>query len=85
MLSNSAKRQFAVGDVVNMLTADTQRISDFIYYHHYVWITPFTAVLMMYFLWQIVGIASLTGFFTLVAIVLINFVMIGRAKKFEAS
>lgn len=83
VLANSSKRQYTVGDVCNMLTADTQRIADFMYYHHYVWITPITAVVMMYFLWQYVGIASLSGFFTLVFIVLINFAIVGRAKKYE--
>ncbi|XP_055348777.1 multidrug resistance-associated protein 1-like [Paramacrobiotus metropolitanus] len=84
-LANSSKRHYRVGDVCNMLTADTQRISDFLYYHHYVWITPATALVMMYCLWQYVGVASLAGFFTLIFIVLVNFILVARAKKFEAS
>ncbi|XP_055333700.1 LOW QUALITY PROTEIN: multidrug resistance-associated protein 1-like [Paramacrobiotus metropolitanus] len=84
-LANSSKRQYRVGDACNMLTADTQRISDFLYYHHYVWITPVTAMVMMYFLWQYVGVASLAGFFTLIFIVLLNFIVVARAKKFEVS
>ena len=68
-----------------MMTADIQRISDFCYYHHYVWITPLTVVIMMYVLWQYVGIASLAGFFTVVLIIMINFIIVGRAKGYEVS
>ena len=72
-----------MGDVVNLLTLDIQRVSDFLYYHHYVWLTPVTVLIIMYALWLFVGIASLAGFFTLVLLIILNFVLVGRSKKFE--
>ena len=72
-----------MGDVVNLLTLDIQRVSDFLYYHHYVWLTPVTVLVIMYTLWLFVGIASLAGFFTLVLLIILNFVLVGRSKKFE--
>ncbi|XP_055333699.1 multidrug resistance-associated protein 1-like [Paramacrobiotus metropolitanus] len=84
-LANSSKRQYRVGDACNMLTADTQRISDFLYYYHYVCVTPITAVMIMYILWQYVGAASLAGFFTLFFIVLFNFSLVVKARKLEGS
>jgi hypothetical protein len=64
---------------------DIQRISEFLYYHHYVWLTPITILIMMYVLWFFVGIASLAGFFTLVFLIILNFACVARSKKYEVS
>ena len=74
-----------MGDVVNLLTLDVQRISEFLYYHHYVWITPITILIIMYVLWLFVGIASLSGLFTLIFLIVLNFAMVARSKRYEVS
>ena len=39
-LSTEARRDYSVGEVVNLMSVDAQRISDVIYFLHELWVSP---------------------------------------------
>ncbi|GAU94483.1 hypothetical protein RvY_06252-2 [Ramazzottius varieornatus] len=84
-LSNTSRRHFAVGNVTTMLTADMQRITDFFYFQHYVWITPVSVVIMSTVLWTYIGVASIAGLGTIIVVNAFQLVLVGRSRAYEAS
>lgn len=53
LMSSSARRHFTLGEIVNLVSADTQKLMDFVVYFNSVWIAPIEIALCFYFLWQV--------------------------------
>ncbi|CAJ1069814.1 multidrug resistance-associated protein 1-like [Xyrichtys novacula] len=69
LLINSAARcGGTVGEIINLVSVDTQKLMDFIVYCNSIWIMPIEIALCFYFLWQLLGPSALAG---IVAVVLI--------------
>jgi len=60
-LSNTAKKEMTVGETTNLMQIDTQRFMDLCLWLNLAWACPLQIVLAMYFLWQVLGPASLAG------------------------
>ena len=52
---------FAVGETTNLMSVDTQKFMDLALYINMLWCSPFQILLCMYFLWGILGPASMAG------------------------
>jgi hypothetical protein len=50
-----------VGEMINLMAVDTQKFMDLCIYINMVWSSPLQIVLCMYFLWGILGPASMAG------------------------
>ncbi|XP_026805630.1 probable multidrug resistance-associated protein lethal(2)03659 isoform X2 [Rhopalosiphum maidis] len=50
-----------VGQVVNLITNDVNRINKAFKHIHYLWIGPLQIILVTYYLWQEIGAASIIG------------------------
>ncbi|XP_058473003.1 multidrug resistance-associated protein 1-like isoform X1 [Solea solea] len=61
LMSSAARRHFTLGEIVNLVSADTQKLMDFVVYCNSVWIAPIEIALCFYFLWQLLGPAALAG------------------------
>lgn len=66
-LSSSAKQIHTSGEIVNYMAVDVQRVGDFTWYVHDIWMLPFQIILALAILYKNVGIASLA---TLVATII---------------
>lgn len=60
-LSNSAKKETATGEIVNLMAVDAQCFMDLLVYVNSVWSAPLQIILALYFLWGYLGPSVLAG------------------------
>lgn len=53
MINSAARRTCTVGEIVNLVSADTQKLMDFVVYFNAVWLAPIEIALCLFFLWQV--------------------------------
>jgi ABC-type multidrug transport system fused ATPase/permease subunit len=63
-LSNASKQSHTSGEIVNYMAVDVQRVGDYAWYFHDIWMLPLQIILALAILYKNVGIATLS---TLVA------------------
>ncbi|KAK9685100.1 hypothetical protein K7432_015628 [Basidiobolus ranarum] len=61
VLSNTARHNYTVGEIVNHMTVDAQRVQDLCMYGNIVWSGPFQIGLSLYFLYQTLGPSIFAG------------------------
>lgn len=61
IMSNSARKQSTVGEIVNLMAVDAQRFMDLTAYINMLWSAPLQIALALYFLWAILGPSVLAG------------------------
>ncbi|KMT05758.1 hypothetical protein BVRB_7g165990 [Beta vulgaris subsp. vulgaris] len=76
-LSNSARQSHTSGEIVNYMAVDVQRVGDYSWYLHDIWMLPMQIILALAILYKNVGIASLA---TLVATIVSIVVTVPIAK-----
>lgn len=79
-LSSSAKQSHTSGEIVNYMAVDVQRVGDYSWYLHDIWMLPLQIVLALAILYKNVGIASVA---TLVATIVSIVVTVPIAKVQE--
>ncbi|CAM8971237.1 unnamed protein product [Rhodiola kirilowii] len=62
-LSSSAKQGHTSGEIVNYMAVDVQRIGDYTWYLHDIWMLPMQIILALAILYKNVGIAAVATFF----------------------
>lgn len=60
MISSAARRQCTLGEIINLVSADTQKLMDFVVYFNSIWVNPIEIALCFYFLWQVKPIKMTT-------------------------
>ncbi|XP_030646268.1 multidrug resistance-associated protein 1-like [Chanos chanos] len=84
VLNNAARRTCTVGEIVNLVSADTQKLMDFVVYFNAVWVAPIEIALCLFFLWQRLGPSALAGIATVILIFPLNgFIAKMRSKLQE--
>lgn len=61
-LNQTAMGQTTVGQMINLLSNDVNRFDDAGRNFHYIWIAPLETALIMYLMYNILGITAITGF-----------------------
>lgn len=61
ILSNSAKKETATGEIVNLMAVDAQCFMDLLIYVNSIWSAPLQIILALYFLWGNLGPSVLAG------------------------
>ncbi|XP_021848338.1 ABC transporter C family member 5 [Spinacia oleracea] len=79
-LSNSARQSHTSGEIVNYMAVDVQRVGDYSWYLHDIWMLPMQIILALAILYKNVGIASLA---TLVATIVSILVTVPIARVQE--
>lgn len=54
-MSNSARKVSTLGEIVNLMSTDAQRITDVVMELNTLWTAPLQIILALYFLWNILG------------------------------
>ncbi|XP_055982515.1 ATP-binding cassette sub-family C member 3 [Sorex fumeus] len=72
LISNSARREFTVGEMVNLMSVDAQRLMDIVSSLNLLWSAPLQIFLAIYFLWQNLGPSVLAGFALMVLLIPLN-------------
>ena len=60
-LSNSARKETTVGEIVNLMSVDAQKIHDIAFNIHELWACFLQLVMAMVYLWYIMGISAFAG------------------------
>ncbi|XP_056263509.1 multidrug resistance-associated protein 1 isoform X1 [Pseudoliparis swirei] len=85
VISSAARRTSTVGEMVNLMSVDTQRFMDLVTYINMIWSAPLQVVLALYFLWQNLGPSVLAGVAVMVLMVPINAVIAMKTKTYQVA
>ena len=77
-LSSSAHKQLSVGKVVNMISADVERVQDACFFIQSTWSTPLMIGGAIVFLWMELGVSCLAGLAVIMIIIPINGIYVAR-------
>uniref|UniRef100_A0A670Y284 ABC-type glutathione-S-conjugate transporter n=1 Tax=Pseudonaja textilis TaxID=8673 RepID=A0A670Y284_PSETE len=78
VLSNAAKNSTSVGEIVNLVSVDVQKLMDLIIYFNGTWLAPIRIVICFVFLWQLLGPPALSAVIIFLVLLPLNF---GISKK----
>ncbi|MQL85374.1 hypothetical protein Taro_017897 [Colocasia esculenta] len=79
-LSSTARQSHTSGEIINYMAVDVQRVGDYAWYLHDIWMLPLQIVLALAILYKNVGVASIA---TLIATIISIVVTIPLAKVQE--
>ncbi|XP_077284669.1 multidrug resistance-associated protein 1-like [Arctopsyche grandis] len=82
-LSNSARKETTVGEIVNLMAVDAQRFMDLTAYINMIWSAPLQIALALYFLWQVLGLSVLAGLAVMILLIPFNAVIASRSKTLQ--
>lgn len=84
-LSVAARRESTLGEIVNLMAVDSQRLSDFPIFFCIVWSGPLVILIALYELWKILGPSVLSGLAVLILLTPINGVIANKLKVLQSS
>ncbi|XP_021961754.1 multidrug resistance-associated protein 1 isoform X2 [Folsomia candida] len=84
LVSNSAKRESTVGEIVNLMSVDIQKLMTLLPFINMVWSAPFQIGLALYFLWGIIGPSAISGLVIMILLVPANAVIASKSRKLHA-
>ncbi|XP_045840743.1 ATP-binding cassette sub-family C member 3 isoform X4 [Meles meles] len=84
VISNSAKRESPVGEIVNLMSTDAQRFMDLAPFLNLVVSVPLQIILAMYFLWQNLGPSILAGVALMILLIPLNGAVAMKMRAFQA-
>ncbi|XP_073979857.1 multidrug-Resistance like Protein 1 isoform X7 [Rhodnius prolixus] len=82
-LSNAARKESTVGEIVNLMSVDAQRFMDLTTYINMIWSAPLQIALALYFLWQTLGPSVLAGLAVMVILIPVNGFIANQVKKLQ--
>ncbi|KAK7065361.1 Canalicular multispecific organic anion transporter 1 [Halocaridina rubra] len=85
VLSNSSRRESTVGEIVNLMSIDSQRLSDTLLFVNLAWGAPFVITIALYELWQLLGPSVLAGLAVLILLTPINGFVANKIKLLQTS
>ncbi|XP_072636145.1 ATP-binding cassette sub-family C member 3 isoform X1 [Canis lupus baileyi] len=83
VITNSAKRESTVGEIVNLMSVDAQRFMDLAPFLNLVWSAPLQIILAIYFLWQNLGPSILAGVAFMVLLIPLNGAVAVKMRAFQ--
>ncbi|VVC43741.1 Hypothetical protein CINCED_3A019450 [Cinara cedri] len=82
-ISNTARKTFTVGEIVNLMAVDAHRFVDLTTYLNMIWSAPFQIALAIYFLWQSLGPSVLAGLFVMIVLIPVNGIVAAKARNLQ--
>ncbi|KAF5207977.1 Abc transporter c family member [Thalictrum thalictroides] len=79
-LSSGSKQSHTSGEIINFMTVDAERIGDFSWYLHDLWMVPVQVILALLILYKNLGLASIAAFVATVFVMLAN-VPLGKLQE----
>ncbi|CAG2115599.1 unnamed protein product, partial [Medioppia subpectinata] len=83
-LSSAGRKDFATGDIVNLISADMIYLTSFFYFLNNLWLGPAVVAISTWLLWAQLGAATLVGVSVLVLLIPFNSFMITREHRLWA-
>ncbi|CAG9853670.1 unnamed protein product [Phyllotreta striolata] len=82
-ISNSARKESTVGEIVNLMAVDAQKFMDLISYLNMIWSAPLQICLSLYFLWNELGPSVLAGLAVMIILIPVNGFIANKAKTLQ--
>ncbi|XP_045495077.1 multidrug resistance-associated protein 1 isoform X2 [Colias croceus] len=82
-ISNAARKESTVGEIVNLMSVDAQRFLELTAYLNMVWSAPLQIALALYFLWGILGPSVLAGLAVMIVLIPVNGLIASRVKTLQ--
>ncbi|KAK3735282.1 hypothetical protein RRG08_060049, partial [Elysia crispata] len=82
-VSNEAKKETTVGEIVNLMSVDCQRMQDVTGYLWMLWSAPLQIFLALYLLWNILGPSTLAGLGVMLLLMPLNGLVAAKMRKFQ--
>ncbi|XP_072938928.1 multidrug resistance-associated protein 1 isoform X2 [Epargyreus clarus] len=82
-MSNSARKESTVGEIVNLMSVDAQRFVELTAYLNMIWSAPLQITLALYFLWRILGPSVLAGLAVMIVLIPVNGLIANRVKTLQ--
>ncbi|XP_073949373.1 multidrug-Resistance like Protein 1 isoform X1 [Choristoneura fumiferana] len=79
-MSNAARKESTVGEIVNLMSVDAQRFLELTAYLNMIWSAPLQIALALYFLWGILGPSVLAGLAVMIVLIPVNGFIANRVK-----
>jgi ABC-type multidrug transport system fused ATPase/permease subunit len=80
-LSPKEKKHFTTGEIVNIVSTDTQRVIEYVQIANLLWICPLQISFGIYLLWQHLQYGSFAGLLVIILLLPINMVIGAKMKK----
>ncbi|CAI6003346.1 unnamed protein product, partial [Closterium sp. NIES-64] len=81
-LSSKAKQRHTIGEIVNYMSTDAQRLADLMWELHNIWVLPLQIVCALVILFHVVGISMLSGLGVMLAVMLANLLVASGIHRF---
>ncbi len=82
-MSSTARQDRTVGEIVNLMSIDAQRLMDLVTYVYALYSSPLQITLALYFLYQFLGPSIFAGFSVLIFMIPLNFVIGIASRKLQ--
>ncbi|XP_046577414.1 multidrug resistance-associated protein 1-like [Haliotis rubra] len=83
-MSNKAKKESTIGEIVNLMSVDVEHLRTFIFYIWESWSQPLKVVISLYLLYQFLGASMFAGMAVLFVLLPVNGITTLLWKKFQA-
>jgi len=84
-MSNEARKTTTVGEIVNLMSVDAQRLQDAAGYLWMTWSAPLQICIAVYMLWSLLGACILAGLAVMILLMPIHAVIATISKKLQVS
>nr|CAD7197173.1 unnamed protein product [Timema douglasi] len=82
-LSSTARKDRTVGEIVNLMAVDAQRLMDICLHVNLIWSAPIQIGLAVYFLWDLLGPSVLAGLAVMIILIPVNSAIANQMKKLQ--
>jgi ATP-binding cassette, subfamily C (CFTR/MRP), member 1 len=82
-LSNDGRQSKSTGDIVNLMSVDTQRLQDVAQYGQIVWSAPFQIILCLASLYNLVGLSMMAGIGIMIIMIPVNGLISKIMKNYQ--
>ncbi|NXC56136.1 MRP6 protein, partial [Aleadryas rufinucha] len=83
VLSNASRKAATIGEIVNLVSVDVQKLMDLIVYFNGTWLAPIRIIICFVFLWQLLGPSALTAIIVFLFLLPLNFVITKKRSQFQ--
>ena len=82
-MSSTARKEFTVGQIVNLMAVDSQRVARFPDMINKAWAAPLHIILAVYFLWDLLGPSVLAAVLILFLALALNVYVAQKSRQFQ--
>ncbi|NXA05652.1 MRP6 protein, partial [Sapayoa aenigma] len=83
VMSNASRKAAAVGEIVNLVSVDVQKLMDLIIYFNGTWLAPIRIIICFVFLWQLLGPSALTAVAVFLFLLPLNFMITKKRSQIQ--